>query len=167
MLQPQLQRTWAPRGQTPQQTVSAKHNRRVSAAGALGWSPVTGQTTFHFQLTFASFNTKQVRFFLRHLRRELSGPIIIVWDNLNAHKSAATYFRKHHPDWFEFEFLPGYSPELNPVDTCWAHTKSHEMPNYTPATAEELRRTVRRHLGRKRRRPDLLTSFIAHSGLAL
>jgi transposase len=30
------------------------------------------------------------------------------------------------------EFLPGYAPELNPVEYLWSHWKQHELPNFLP-----------------------------------
>jgi transposase len=167
LLQPLRKATWAPRGKTPVQEVSAKHNRRVSAIAALGWKPHGGQLSFNFQLTEKSFKTPKIIRFLKHLHRELGGPAIIVWDRLNAHKSAARYFREHHPDWFEFELLPGYSPHLNPVEALWGHTKHHDMPNLNPFDVVQLQAAVRKHLGRKRRRKSLFASFFATAELPL
>lgn len=167
LLQPLRKATWAPRGKTPVQEVSAKHNRRVSAIAALGWNPADERLTFNFQLTEASFKTDKIIHFLNHLHRELGGPAIIVWDQLNAHKSAARYFREHHPEWFTFEFLPGYSPHLNPVEPLWGHTKHHDMPNLNAFDVPELRGHVSKHLNRKRRRQPLLASFFATAQLSL
>lgn len=167
LLQPLRRATWAPRGKTPVQEVSAKHNRRVSAIAALGWRPHDGHLSLNFQLKKESFKTPQILRFLKHLHRELQRPAIIVWDQLNAHKSAARYFRKHHPDWFEFEMLPGYSPHLNPVEPLWGYTKHHDMPNLNPFDVAELQLAVSKYLGRKRRRKRLLASFFATSKLSL
>lgn len=162
-----MRHTYAPRGQTPRQAASAKRNRRVSVIGGLGWSPQTDDVSFHFQLTFESFKTDKIIHFLNHLHQELGRPAIIVWDRLNAHRSAAKHFAQQHPDWFTFEFLPPYSPELNPVEQCWGHTKCHELPNYYAQDVEDLRAAVRQRLSRKRRRHSLLRSFFKHARLNL
>lgn len=167
LLQPLLKHTWAPRGKTPVQLVSAKHNRRVSAIGALSLEPHERTVSFNFQLTYESFKADKIIAFLRQLHSELGGHAIIVWDRLNAHRTAARYFRENHPDWFTFEFLPGYAPELNPVEPCWGHTKNHDMPNYNAHDVNELHQTVRRHLRRKGRRRQLLNSFFECAGLAI
>ena len=129
-------------------------------------SPDQRDLSFHFQLTFESFKADKIIQFLHQLHREVGVPVIIVWDRLNAHRTAARYFRENHPNWFTFEFLPAYAPELNPIEYCWSHTKSHEMPNYYPEDVVELRGEVRKHLRRKRRRRDLLSSFLEHALVA-
>ena len=30
------------------------------------------------------------------------------------------------------EYLPGYAPELNPVEYIWAYWKQHALPNVCP-----------------------------------
>lgn len=139
----------------------------MSAIGALTLWPERSEVSINFQLTFDSFKADKIINFLRHLHSELGRHAIIVWDRLNAHRTAARYFRENHPDWFTFEFLPGYAPELNPIESCWGHTKNHDMPNYNANDVVELRSEVRRHLERKRRRRKLLASFFACAGLAI
>jgi transposase len=48
------------------------------------------------------------------------------------------YFTDERPDWFEFEYFPAYSPELNPVEFCWNKMKNDYLPNFVPTTDEEL-----------------------------
>jgi transposase len=64
--------------------------------------------------------------------------IILVWDRWNVHRSATAYFQQHHPDWFQFEELPSYSPELNPVEQCWKHIKYDDLANFIPEDLEDL-----------------------------
>ena len=45
---------------------------------------------------------------------------------------------ENHPHWFEFEYFPAYSPELNPVESCWNKMKNEYLPNFVPTTDEEL-----------------------------
>jgi transposase len=51
------------------------------------------------------------------------------------------------------EFLPEYSPELNPVEYLWSHWKHHELPNFCPQDFGQLSCQARRALCRMRRRP--------------
>jgi len=47
----------------------------------------------------------------------LAAPLILVWDNLNTHKSALmSTFTQAHDDWLTVTRLPAYAPELNPVE---------------------------------------------------
>jgi transposase len=167
LLQPYRQRTWAPRGQTPVQLASAKHHRRVSAIGALALSPKRKRVSLYFQLTKKSFKKEEVIKFLRLLHHQIGRKIILVWDRLNAHRSAAAWYATHHPDWFEFEWLPPYSPELNPIEQCWSHTKCHELSNHCSYNVDELETVVRNKLRGKRRRHALFASFFHHAGLKL
>jgi transposase len=70
-------------------------------------------------------------------------------------------------DEISFHWLPGYAPELNPVERVWSHTKYAELANNLPADATALWKDVFRSLTAKRRRPDLLRAFYRHTGLAL
>jgi transposase len=167
LLQPYRQRTWAPKGCTPKQLSSAKHHRRVSVAGALALSPRQQRADWYFQLTMASFKTAEIVEFLRLLHHQLRRKIILVWDRLNAHRSAAAWYSHHHPDWFQFEWLPPYAPQLNPVESCWSHTKCHELSNHCAVDVQELEIVVRKHLRAKRRRQRLLLSFFRHANLEL
>ncbi len=167
MLQSFRRRTWARRGCTPVQLASAKHHRRVSVIGCLALSPQRKRVSLYFQLTKQSFKKKEVIEFLKLLHVQLGRQIIVVWDRLNAHRSAAAWYAQHHPDWFVFEWLPSYSPELNPVEQCWSHTKCHEISNDNRNNVDELEKLVRKKLHNKRHRPDLLAAFFKHAKLTI
>jgi len=62
-------------------------------------------------------------------------------DKKGARRSA--YFEEHHPDWFTFEWLPSYAPELNPVEQCWNHTKCHDLANFIPEDLQHLQKAVK------------------------
>jgi putative transposase len=50
-------------------------------------------------------------------RQQLHAPVILCWDNLNTHLSAAMRrFIEAHPDWLTETRLPAYAPDLNPVE---------------------------------------------------
>ena len=57
------------------------------------------------------------------------------------------------------EWLPGYAPELNPVEHIWGYLKEHELPNLCPRQLWELSATARAAWRRMRRRPTLLMAF--------
>jgi len=51
------------------------------------------------------------------LLRRLAGPLLIVWDRLPAHRSRITRdFIASQETRLWVEYLPGYAPELNPVE---------------------------------------------------
>jgi transposase len=57
------------------------------------------------------------------------------------------------------EFLPGYAPELNPVEYLWSHWKQHELPNLCPQNFGQLSQSARQALRRMRKRPTLLIAL--------
>jgi transposase len=44
--------------------------------------------------------------------------------------------------WLVVERLPGYAPELNPVEGLWSNLKGQELANYAADTIEELSQTA-------------------------
>ena len=70
--------------------------------------------------------------FLRGLLRHLRGRVIVIWDGGSNHKGPAirevlrTFPRLH------LERLPGYAPDLNPVEMIWAYLKHGRLANFVP-----------------------------------
>ena len=98
--------------------------------------------------------------FLQALLRHIPGPLLIVWDRLSAHKSKLTrdFIAEPGERWW-VEYLPGYTPELNPVEYIWAYWKQHALPNVCPKDYWELGEGARRTLKKMRRRPRLIRAF--------
>ena len=55
--------------------------------------------------------------------QQLGGPIVLVWDNLNTHTSAAMAELVAARPWLTVYRLPPYAHELNPVEPVWSHLK--------------------------------------------
>ena len=105
--------------------------------------------------------------FLQALLRHVPGPLLIVWDRLSAHRSRFTrdfIARQNGRIWVEY--LPGYAPELNPVEYIWGYWKQHALPNVCSKDYWSLDGTARRTLKRMRRRPRLITAFWQQAELA-
>lgn len=101
---------------------------------------------------------------LRHLRDQVSGLLIIVWDRLNAHRAKVVkQYLASEPE-ISVEWLPAYAPELNPEEQVHGNIKQH-LRNATPETVGEIRRDVDRGFARLRQWPDMLLSFIRQAGL--
>jgi transposase len=105
---------------------------------------------------------------LTQLRRFLAGEkVILLWDGLPAHRSREMQrFLASQRRWLVVERLPGYAPELNPVEALWANLKGTELANLTADTLDEVTQAVTRGIDRVRRAPHLPFSFLRHSGLA-
>jgi len=53
----------------------------------------------------------------------LKAPIVLIWDNLNVHVSAAMRELAATRDWLHIVQLSAYSPDLNPTEAVWSHVK--------------------------------------------
>lgn len=160
-----MKRTWAPRGQTPVLRENASWHK-LTAIGALSVQP-SGRLNEQFQLLRGSAKMKDFLNFLVAMRQRYRKKLIVIWDNLSAHKSAASLLRKLGVTSIEFVWLPPYSPELNPVEWLWNNTKYHELANYAPQNVDELTARVTTSLARPKQSQRLLRSFFRGAGLDL
>ena len=168
LMAPLLRRTWSPCGRRPVLVQRTRHHQKLSVIAAL----VVGRTRRHVRVCFrlhvdCAIDGPKVAAFLRQVGCQIQGPLIIIWDRLNAHRSIVLRaFTARHPR-FQLEFLPPYAPELNPIEYGWCWLKTNPLANYAPKDAAELARTTRRHGRRLQNRRHLLWSFIEHSPLPL
>ena len=116
-------------------------------------------TSFYFRLYKGSIRSAEIVEFLQALLGHIRGPLLIVWDRLSAHRSRMTRDFMAGQDRLWVEYLPGYAPELNPVEYIWAYWKQHELSNVCPKDYWSLDEVARKSLKRMRRRPRLVTAF--------
>jgi transposase len=166
MLQPTVRRTWATRGDTPIHRSWDRHDR-LSVLAALTVAPRRRRIGLYFTILDHNVRTDDVTTFLRGLRQSLRRPLTVVLDRLNAHRSAETELRRRLGAKVQFEFLPGYAPQLNPVEQVWCHTKRGDLANYIPVDINALGQAVLSSLSRKRTQPQLLSNFFDHAGIPL
>ena len=65
------------------------------------------------------------------------------------------------------EPLPGYAPELNPVEALWSSLKGAELANLAGDTLNDVITAAERGIQRIRDTHHLAYSFLRHCGLAL
>lgn len=108
---------------------------------ALTLSPRRNRLGLYFTtLQDGYFQTEHVVAFLRDLLRHLRGRIIVVWDGWKVHRTAAAKVRSRR---LETVTLPGYAPELNPVEHIWNRLKWTHLANAAPADSTELHHQLR------------------------
>lgn len=139
---------------------------KLSVLNALCLSP-RQHLTQYFKIQNQAFDTADFVSVVGELRRRIRRPIIVVWDNLGAHKAAQKFFQLQNKPGFEFEFLPPYSPELNPVEPSWSQSKYGDLPNFTPEDIDELEQAVCQSLRKQRGKQALLRSFFQAAELKL
>lgn len=121
-----------------------------------------------FQIRENNYDAAAVAFFLYHLCHVVKGRILLVWDRAPIHRGdPVKEFLRKHPGRIHIEPLPGYAPDLNPVEAVWGHTKYGDLANFTPHDLTELKNAAAGSLHRKRRKPRLLRSFFAQAGLEI
>jgi putative transposase len=106
---------------------------------------------------------------LAELRRFLGGQkATLLWDGLPAHRSRVmhAWLRKQR-SWLVVEALPGYAPELNPVEGLWANVKGVELANLAGESLDDVIAAAERGIQRIRGTHHLAYSFLRHCGLSL
>jgi transposase len=167
-LLPVTRRTWAPRGVTP----VIRHHfkwKRVSMAAALCYGSHGGGALLAFHHQVDAYDTDSLIGALSELRRALGGQkATLLWDGLPAHRSKvmrAWLGRQRH--WLVVEPLPGYAPELNPVEALWSNLKGVELANLAGERLDDVIAAAERGIQRIRDTHHLAYSFLRHCGLSL
>lgn len=156
-------RTYAPRGQTP--VLRGKLTRdHYSVIGAL---TETGQVVTQMQRH--AFNGHGIVRFLKHLLHRVPGKLLVIWDGLPAHRGEAvrTFLAQGAAARLHLERLPGYAPDLNPVEGLWHYLKQVELRNVCFPGFGWLADGITRALGRVRHKRAILQGFIRHAGYDL
>lgn len=150
--------TWGAVGHTP---VLRREDKRRGVSCFCGLTLSGKLYTIYFR---GSINADRVLIALKHIRRYVKGPLILIWDQLSAHTAKTVRQYVAEDTGIEVEILPAYSPELNPEEYCHGYVKER-LRNAAPYSVQELLESVEREFNRLRRRPKLLRSFFAHAGL--
>ncbi|MFZ2957950.1 MAG: IS630 family transposase [Candidatus Ozemobacteraceae bacterium] len=163
-LSPSVKRTLAPCGSTPILKTTG-FREKISAISAITISPAREKMGLSFKLMPPKENVQGVDIvkFLQQLKRQMGRPIILVWDKGSIHRAKVvkTYLKKH-PEIETCEF-PSYSPDLNPDEGVWKHSKGGDLANSTPKNAEELHKRLENELYKIKKRPGLLKSLVRHA----
>lgn len=179
MLQPTVRRTWAPRGQTPVLKSWDRHDR-LTVTSAITVSPVRHRLALYWQLQRSNVCGLDTTSFIRQLRRATGKRLLVILDRLAAHRTAAKLLAsppgadtfdispcssKRSP--YRIEWLPGYAPELNPVEHVWGHTKHDDLANYIPDDIDALAADLDTSLGHTSTDQSLLRGFFRFAKLKL
>jgi putative transposase len=70
-------------------------------------------------------------------------------------------------DWLTVFQLPGYAPDLNPVEGIWSLLRRGPMANAAFTDPDHLTQTLRRGLRHIQLRPRLINGCLAGTGLTI
>ena len=138
-------------------------------AAALCYGSRGGGAALAFHHQVDAYNTDTLIAALDQLRGFLGGQkATLVWDGLPAHRSKVmrAWLRRQR-SWLVVEPLPGYAPDLNPVEALWANLKGVELANLAGDTLNEVITAAERGIQRIRDTHWLAYSFLRHCGLSL
>jgi transposase len=151
-------RSWAPIGQTP---VIKRTGKRF---GVNMLSAISNAGRLRFRLFTGSFNGPVFIDFLGRLLRDCGGRKVhlIVDGHPVHHAKLVSAWVGRHAERIELHFLPGYSPELNPVELLNHDVKANAAGRRRPRSAGELREELHGYLRRRQRQPAVLIRFFEH-----
>jgi len=173
-LRPPKGRTWGRRGHTPAVKVTGGHNSRVSLAALICVKPGCAPRLIHrvhrrrarSRDRRKGFTEADYARLLDAAHQQLGGPLVVIWDNLNAHVSRAMAELIAGRDWLTVYQLPPYAHELNPVEQVWSHLK-RSLASLAKRNITELTALVKTRLRRMQYRTALLDGFLASTRLDL
>lgn len=146
-----LGKTWAPKGQTPKQSVTGKRG------GVAAMSAISPCGSLVFTLHEKRIASAEVIHFLEqllkhHPRRHL----VVVMDQAPPHTSKKTKAFIAKQKRLHVFHLPPYSPDFNPDEQVWNHLKHQELKSHQAITKKQLKGLARRRLRSMANRPSLL-----------
>ena len=166
-LLPSVRATWAPRGHTP--VLHHPFNwKRLSLAGALAYEPDGSDAHLFFELRPGAYNDEALIEFLSALYAVEQRAVLMIWDGLPSHRSRRmSDWVASQRHWLSVERLPGYAPDLNPIENVWGNLKSTELANLCSTTIAEVANIAEDGLDRIGTDAALCFAFLHHSGLHL
>ena len=149
--------TWAPKGKTP--VIEATGARfGLNMVGA-----ITPKGQMHFMIVEGSVNSSKIIEFLKRLMHGHDNKVFLIWDGHPTHKSkvvkecVATFNGR-----LEIFLLPSYSPDLNPIEQLWNHTKTNGVGRQPVKGPDHLKRSVINKLRSLQKLPKIISSLFRH-----
>src|SRR5579871_6908576 len=169
LMAPLVRRSWAVRGQPPEQEQKAGHREKVAVAAALWLPPARDRLHLAYRtLVNGYFTNLEVAEFLLCAVEGLPDPVIAMWDCGNMHKGPPIRELVDQAQGrLAIESVPPYSPELMPVEFLWSWLKYGRLCNFAPRDAARLNEVIAGELDPIQEDQELLQSFFHRSALRL
>ena len=128
---------WFPRGETPRAAFFWS-SKKLTTFGAL-----TSSHKFYYDF-YDSQNSLTFKHFLRTLFDRLNKKkrYVLVLDNVGYHKTCCVRNLLQEYPHIKIEYLPPYSPELNPMETCWKVTKNRVTKSQYFETIDDIQEAL-------------------------
>jgi transposase len=143
--------------------------KRLSMSAALAYAHDRCDARIVFETRTGAYNDDSLIEFLHALHDELDGAkVTLIWDGLPSHRSRKMHrFITSQRRWLVVERLPGYAPDLNPVEGLWGNIKGTELANLCADSIDEPAHAARTGIDRVRADTDLAFAFLRRCGLSL
>jgi transposase len=146
--------SYAPVGHTP--VIRATGQR----FGCNMISAITNKGALAFMVFQGKFKAPVFVEFMKRLLKQIDGRIYLIVDGHPVHKSGtATRFAANHSSRLRLIRMPGYCPELNPDELLNQDVKTNGLGKSRPTNRTELMATVRSHLYRRQKQPQVITNL--------
>ena len=143
------ERGYAPRGKTP----VLKENGTRFRLNMI--SAITNRGEVRFMCYTSTMTQNKFILFLSKLQKSNAGPIVVITDNLKVHHGKKVMkWVEEHADQISLEFIPSYSPELNPDEYLNRDLKKNVNAKRSPRNANELKENVRSFMASIQKKPD-------------
>jgi len=149
--------TWALKGQTPIiEATGARFGLNMIAA-------ITPRGEMNFMIVHGTVRAEQICDFLKRLMAGRDHKVFLIWDGHPTHKSkkvkecVASFDGR-----LELFLLPSYSPDLNPIEQLWNHTKGNGVGRKVINGPDQLKSAVIKQLRRLQKLPKLIASLFRH-----
>jgi transposase len=130
-------KTWALKGKTPIiETTGARFGLNMMAA-------ITPRGEMNFMIVHGTVRADEICIFLRRLMKGRKSKVFLIWDGHPTHKSKkvkgciASFEGR-----LEVFLLPPYSPDLNPIEQLWNHTKGNGVGRKVKSGPDQLKTAV-------------------------
>jgi len=145
--------TWGKRGETPiVKNSGGRFGMKIISA-------ISPRGDMRFKFIEDRMNSAKFIQFLKRLHKDAGQPILVITDNAKYHHSKETQkFIKENEDEIILEFIPAYSPELNPDEQVWNHLKMR-LGKCFIFNKEDMRKSVLAIMRSMQKQTALVKSF--------
>lgn len=154
-------RGYAKRGQPPILRTTGNRSIRCNMISAVGNRGDLMFMTFEGGMNVDIFKT-----FITQVIKEVSGPVTMIVDNLKVHHANCLedwLKERKEQDSFTLEYLPSYSPELNPDEYLNRDVKAGLSERALPANSKAVTEAVVEHLSSRKRTPEKVRNLFRKS----
>ena len=126
-------------------------------------SAITNRGTLRFMVFKNRFTAEVFLKFLRRLIRQAGRKAFLILDSHPVHRSGRVKrFVAENSKRLRLEFLPGYSPEINPDEYLNQDVKSNAVGRRRPPTQEAMVAGLRSYLRATQKQPRIVESYFHH-----